>query len=120
MYIPKSTNYVTLIGRVVRPGRVPFDKKSTFLEYIQRAGGFGLRADEDEVLIQKVSGELHRASDYTYRLDPGDNILVPERSDVKFVDVFMQALSITALVCNVSLVLCLASFSGLPEIGFYV
>ncbi len=101
VYIPKSTNYVTLIGRIVRPGRVAFDKRFNYLDYISRAGGFGLRADEDEVLIQKVSGELHSAKDYTYRLDPGDNILVPERADVRFIDVFTKALSITAQLATI-------------------
>jgi hypothetical protein len=68
---------------------------------VRSAGGFGLRADEDEVLIQKVSGELHRAIDYSARMDPGDNILVPEQSDVKFVDIFTTALSITAQLATI-------------------
>ncbi len=101
VYIPHSTNYVNLIGRVSKPGRIPYDKKSNFLDYIRRAGGFGLHADEEEVLIQKVSGELHRARDFGYRLDPGDNILVPEKSDVKFIDVVTKVLSITAQLATI-------------------
>jgi hypothetical protein len=101
VYVPRSTNYVTLIGRVIKPGRVPFRTSSTYLDYIKSAGGFGLRADEEEVLIQKVSGELHRAIDYSARMDPGDNILVPERSDIKFVDIFKTALSITAQLATI-------------------
>ncbi len=101
IYIPKSTNYVNLIGRVIKPGRVPYDKKLGYMDYIKRAGGFGLHADEDEVLIQKGSGELHRASDYLYKMDPGDNILVPERSDVRFIDVFTKALAITAQLATI-------------------
>ncbi|MFN4768687.1 MAG: SLBB domain-containing protein [Candidatus Kapaibacterium sp.] len=101
VYVPRSTNYVTLIGRVIKPGRVPFRSSSTYLDYVRSAGGFGLRADEDEVLIQKVSGELHRAIDYSARMDPGDNILVPEQSDVKFVDIFTTALSITAQLATI-------------------
>ncbi|MFM8178476.1 MAG: SLBB domain-containing protein [Candidatus Kapaibacterium sp.] len=101
VYVPRSTNYVTLIGRVGKPGRVPFKGTSTYLDYIRSAGGFGLRADEEEVLIQKVSGELHRAIDYSSRLDPGDNILVPERSDVRFIDVFTKALAITAQLATI-------------------
>ena len=101
VYVPRSTNYVTLIGRVVKPGRVPFKNTSTYLDYIKSAGGFGLRADDEEVLIQKVSGELHRAIDYSSRLDPGDNILVPEKSDVRFIDVFTKALGITAQLATI-------------------
>lgn len=96
VYVPRSTNYVTIIGRVVKPGRVPYRSSSSYLDYIRSAGGFGLRADEEEVLIQKVSGELHRAIEYTSKMDPGDNLLVPERSDVRFVDVFTKVLAITA------------------------
>lgn len=99
--IPRAREYVNIIGRVNKPGRIAYSKNMNYLDYITRAGGFGFRADENEVIVQKSTGEQHRAKDFSYRLEPGDNILVPEETDVKFIDVFTKALTITSQVATI-------------------
>jgi protein involved in polysaccharide export with SLBB domain len=101
IYIPYSVDYVNVIGRVNQPGRVPYIKSSTLNDYVRSAGGFGFRADPDYVMIQISTGEQYLASEYTKPILPGDVIIVPESKDVKFYDVFKEAVTITAQLATV-------------------
>lgn len=101
IYIPYSVDYVNVIGRVNQPGRVPYVKSATFSDYVRSAGGFGFRSDPDYIMIQTSNGEQYLASEYTKPIMPGDVIIVPESKDVKFYDVFKEAITITAQVATI-------------------
>ncbi len=76
--VPKFKNYVNVIGRVIEPGNVEYEKNLTVRDYIARAGGFGRRADEGKIsVIKPNTGDVIEASKVT-QLEPGDTILVPE------------------------------------------
>lgn len=101
IYVPTKKDYINVIGRVNNPGRIIYQPGESFLSYIQKAGGFGFRADGDETLVIKPKGQLFLAEDENYTLEPGDNILVPQEPETKFIDVFKESLAITSQVATV-------------------
>lgn len=101
IYIPYSVDYVNVIGRVNQPGRVPYVKTASLNDYVRSAGGLGFRADPSYNMIQTSNGEQYLASEYTKPIMPGDVIIVPELKDVKFYDVFKEAITITAQVATI-------------------
>lgn len=101
LHVPVKKNYINVLGKVVNPGRVLYNPTYSYLDYIALAGGFGYRSDNDETLIVKPKGEQTLASNSTLRIEPGDNILVPEKSDTKFIDVFTTALTIATQLITI-------------------
>ncbi len=100
--VPEAKNYITLIGQVVNPGNIIFDKKLTVKDYIRLAGGFGWRAKENDVRIVRANtGEWLYASD-AVSLNPGDEIWVPENPPgPKFWEVFTTSLQVVGEVASV-------------------
>lgn len=111
IFVPQKKNFINIQGRVNNPGMVLFNPAYSWLDYINQAGGFGFRADDNETLIVKPKGEQYLASDMKYIIEPGDNILVPPKSEVKFVEVFTTSLTIAAqLLTIVGVIMALRRF----------
>jgi protein involved in polysaccharide export with SLBB domain len=53
IYISDNRKEVYVYGQVNRPGFVPYKDGEDFMYYINAAGGFGERAEEDEVRVIK-------------------------------------------------------------------
>lgn len=107
--VPQKKNFVNVQGRVNNPGMIVYDPEHTYEDYIQMAGGYGFRADEDETFIMKTKGEQFLAEDKNYILEPGDYILVPTESELTFGEVFQTTLTIvTQLVTIAGVVVALA------------
>ena len=100
--IPERKNYITLIGQVVNPGNIIYDKNLTVNDYIQLAGGFSWRAIENDVRVIKVNtGEWVDAEDIE-KLDPGDTIwILEDPPGPKFWDVFTTSLTILGQVAAI-------------------
>jgi protein involved in polysaccharide export with SLBB domain len=82
--IPLFRNYVNVIGRVVRPGNVYYEKGEGVKYYIQKAGGFTERAKKSDIKILKPnSGDLLDADDVD-EIEPSDVILVQEKPKSQF------------------------------------
>lgn len=104
--VPIRNVYINVSGSVRRPGRIMYQPGLKYLDYINLAGGYGFRADMDATLVIKVKGDQFPADSENYTLEPGDNILVLDEPEIKFIDVFTQALTIAAqLVTIVGVVL---------------
>lgn len=100
--VPEAKNYITLIGQVVNPGNIIYDKKLKVNDYIKLAGGFGWRAKENDVRVVRANtGEWLYASD-TDSLNPGDEIWVPENPPgPKFWVVFTTSLQVVGEIASV-------------------
>lgn len=108
IYVPPVKNYINLLGRVNSPGNVVYQPGMGYEGYIALAGGYGYRADEGGTLVIKPKGEQFLAEDKNYVIEPGDNILVPEEADTKFIDIFTESLTIaTQLITIVGVVITL-------------
>ncbi len=106
IYVPEKNLYINITGSVRNPGRIVYQQGRSYLDYIELAGGYGFRADPDATLIVKVKGDQFPADAENYALEPGDNILVLDEPETKFITVFTEALTIAAqLVTIVGVVL---------------
>ncbi|MHB1688795.1 MAG: SLBB domain-containing protein [Ignavibacteriaceae bacterium] len=100
--IPEAKNYITLIGQVVNPGNIIYQKNLKVDDYIKLAGGFGWRAVQGDVRVVRAnSGEWVYAGD-AGSLNPGDAIWVPEKTPApKFWDVFTTSLQVVGQVASI-------------------
>lgn len=111
IHIPFTKYFVNVQGRVNNPGLVNFEQQMDYEYYINLAGGYGFRADPDETIIVKAKGQQFRAKDRNYKIEPGDNILVPPQSEITFWQIFTTALTIvTQLVTVAGVVLAIMRF----------
>jgi len=103
IHITRKKDFINVFGKVKNPGRIKFNPRFSYKDYISAAGGFSTRADEDETLILKQRGEQFIADDDEYELQPGDQILVPEipESTLTFAQILSMALTITAQIITV-------------------
>ncbi len=102
IFVPKKNEFVNIQGRVNNPGLVAYKPGYNYLDYIQLAGGFGFRADEKATLVVKSKGEQFRAIDFNYKIEPGDNILVPPEDELTFFEVFTTTLTITTQILTIA------------------
>ena len=94
LYVPKKNSFVNVQGRVNNPGLILYSENNTYLDYINTAGGLGYRADEDQILIIKQKGQQFNAKKKNYKIEPGDYILVPPKSELTFFEIFTTTLTI--------------------------
>ncbi len=101
LFVPKPKTYVSVQGSVLMPGLVHYQKGMTYLDYIAQCGGFGYRAEKSDVRVIKPRGEEYIAKKENYEIEAGDEIIVPQESDSKFLDTFLTALTITTQVLTI-------------------
>jgi protein involved in polysaccharide export with SLBB domain len=78
--VPPKSFTVTVLGRVVSPGQVPYRDSENVDYYIRLAGGYGYKADKRGIRIIKVNtGSLVKADDDVL-IEMGDRIMVPEKT----------------------------------------
>jgi len=102
IFIPMKTYMVNIQGRVNNPGLVIYKPDYSFEDYIALAGGYGFRADESEANIIKSKGQLFLAKNKNFKIEPGDNILVPPEKESKFIDIFTTGLTITMQLITIT------------------
>ena len=100
--IPEAKNYIIMLGQVINPGNIIYQKELKVKDYINLAGGFGWRAEAGDVrVIRANSGEWVYASDVD-SLNPGDTIWVPEEPPApKFWTVFTTVLQVVGQLAAV-------------------
>lgn len=72
--IPEISDSTLISGEVLVPQAAIFEPGKNVLDYIERAGGFTQHADEENILIVRLSGEVRKSKDVD--LQPGDEIIV--------------------------------------------
>ncbi len=102
IYVPEAKNTVTLLGQVVNPGEILFNKDYSVDDYIELAGGFGWRALKGDVrVIKSKTGEWIDDEDVE-TIEPGDIIWVPEDPPgPKFWEVFTTSLQVLGQIAAV-------------------
>jgi len=79
--IPKVSNTVRIMGKVLKPGLLEYKKGADVDYYVSLAGGFIQNARKSKVrIIKGVSGTIVKPSGKV-QIDVGDEILVPEKKD---------------------------------------
>ncbi|HYF01975.1 MAG TPA: SLBB domain-containing protein [Patescibacteria group bacterium] len=101
VHITSKRLFVNILGRVNSPGRIPFNEQYTYEDYIREAGGYGYRADKGRSVIIKPNGVQYPSDSRSYRIEPGDDILVPEEEEVKYGEIFTTGLTVLAQIITV-------------------
>jgi protein involved in polysaccharide export with SLBB domain len=85
--IPTRDGLVLISGEVLFPNTVAFEPRLSVNDYIQRAGGYTQNADNARVVVARVDGSFVQADasdlDRNTRVNPGDQVLVLPKVDVK-------------------------------------
>jgi protein involved in polysaccharide export with SLBB domain len=76
--IPQKSFTVTVLGRVVNPGQVPFKENQSIDYYIFLAGGYGYKADKKNIRIVKANTGSLVKPEKKSPLQMGDRIMVPQ------------------------------------------
>ena len=79
--IPQLSDVVLVTGEVMMPKAVTFDEDMSLDDYLGAAGGVSNRADDSNILVAKVNGEVGLADDLG--IAPGDRVMVMPRFDSK-------------------------------------
>ncbi|MDX1950527.1 MAG: polysaccharide biosynthesis/export family protein [Rickettsiales bacterium] len=72
--IPSKSNIVMVTGEVNVPSAVVFNADYDIDDYIDRAGGYSLRAKKDNIIIVKQNGDTLTAD--SSRIEAGDEIII--------------------------------------------
>ncbi|MBB3230152.1 polysaccharide biosynthesis/export family protein [Halomonas stenophila] len=102
--IPESSDSVLVSGEIVVPQAAVYDPGSSVRDYIEAAGGFTQRADDDHILVARQNGAVVNADDVTLR--PGDEILVMPRvpsNNLQLASTITQILYQIAVAAKVAL-----------------
>ncbi|MAM56309.1 MAG: capsid assembly protein [Salinicola sp.] len=102
--IPENTDSILLSGEVIIPQAMVYTQGMSALDYIQQAGGFTPRADEDQVLVVHRNGAVLHA-DQT-RMRAGDEIIVlpaAPTSNIELASAITQILFQVAVATRVAL-----------------
>ena len=94
IHIPKLSNLVLVHGEILYPNAQVYKPSASIKQYIENAGGFTANADPKQVLIVHPDGSIDNSSTGGFpgsrmaggasgKLDPGDEILVLPKADVK-------------------------------------
>ncbi len=110
VFVPEKKNFINVQGRVNKPGLVVYNPEYNYADYINLAGGFGYRADENSILVVKPKGEKYDAESGNYELEPGDNILVPPEEDTDMVEVITMIITATTQILTILAILTTLKF----------
>lgn len=80
--IPRLSNTVRIMGRVLRPGLITYREGATVDYYVERCGGFTKSANKGKIrIIKGTTGAITKPSG-RIPIEVGDEILVPEKRDI--------------------------------------
>ncbi len=97
--IPEKTSSVKIIGGVIHPGLVKYEKDKSYREYIKESGGFNSRAKRTSITIIKNVTEQFISPDNT-EIEAGDVIWIPEKRYVNKLETVKDWLVIVGTVAT--------------------
>lgn len=83
LYVPLRLGYVRVSGEVFNPGLFPYRDNQDAEYYIQAAGGFSPRADEERIGIYNRVSRVTVPASVETRVNDGDEIIVSVREELK-------------------------------------
>lgn len=105
--IPSNPDVVRISGHVQYPNNVSYASGLSVRKYIRQSGGFRKRAARDKIYAVYMNGSVKPLSKYAKDIDPGCEIIVPERPDKS-----MKSAATTGLI--------ISSFSALSTVAAVV
>lgn len=78
--IPKELQTVRVIGEVLNPNNIVYQKGKSLSFYINQAGGYSSEALKKKVFVQYANGSVKGSSGKSPIVTPGAEIIVPKRA----------------------------------------
>ncbi|HRE56311.1 MAG TPA: SLBB domain-containing protein [Candidatus Kapabacteria bacterium] len=106
IFVPRKVEYITVTGRVAKPGRILYKSGMSIKNYIEKCGGLVSSADDSKIFVLRPNGESVEYDDKIL-LKPQDEIMVPEKDENNraFYDamtVVTQVITIIAVVAGLA------------------
>ena len=79
--VPEELNTVKVSGAVMNPNVMSYVPGRSAREYINAAGGYGLRAKRSRAYIVYMNGSVAKAGRIGVKVEPGCEIIVPQKED---------------------------------------
>lgn len=79
--VPTNPDVVSIAGQVQYPNSVSYMPNASVKKYIRQAGGFRKRAARDNIYVVYMNGIVKPVSAYSKSIDPGCEIIVPQKPD---------------------------------------
>jgi len=102
--IPKTRDFVSVLGMVASPGNIMFEAGLTPEQYIRRAGGFAEKAARGRTRVIRASTGEWISIGEVDRLEAGDTIWVPEKPERHYWALFKDILQVTTQIVTIYLV----------------
>jgi polysaccharide biosynthesis/export protein len=103
VFIPKQRGNVIVSGQAANPGAIPFNPDYSVVDYIDKAGGYGWRANTKGVLVIRArTGETKKAEEVD-SIEPGDRIWIKEKPERDYWAIFTETISAVGQVTTVVL-----------------
>ncbi|MEW5702869.1 MAG: SLBB domain-containing protein [Candidatus Zixiibacteriota bacterium] len=102
--VPRTTESVNILGRVVQPGFVPHEPGAGLKHYLDRAGGYAWQADRrGTFLVRGATGAAVKRGRIT-KIDAGDTIVVPTKRGHNWWSAFRETMTVVSSLATVYLV----------------
>jgi len=102
--VPRATESVNVIGRVVQPGFVPFEPGVDLRHYLDRAGGYSWQADRRGTFLIKGATGAAIKKRHISAISAGDTIVVPTRRGRKWWAALRETVTVVSSLATVYLV----------------
>jgi protein involved in polysaccharide export with SLBB domain len=101
--VPERRSGVGVLGAVLQPGLVEYVPGQTIEFFVARAGGYGERADRNDIVVLKAKLDTRMNPKDVTSIDPGDKIIVPFRERRTFLERVAAANSVITTISGVVL-----------------
>jgi len=114
LFIPRQLQTIRVIGEVLFPTFVRYDKNMSFRDYVSNAGGFSDRAQKSSSFVLYANGTAKSTSNFLGikiypKIRPGARIIVPEEpadiknrlSPVETVSILSSIMTVATLVYSI-------------------
>jgi len=115
LFVPRKLETVRVIGEVLFPTYVRYDRKMRFKDYVSNAGGFSDRAQKRSAFVVYANGTAKSTSSFLGikfypKIEPGARIIVPEKpteirsklTPVETVSILSSIMTVATLVYSVT------------------
>jgi protein involved in polysaccharide export with SLBB domain len=102
--IPRLTESINVIGRVVQPGMVPVMATGDLEYYLARAGGYSWQADRGGTFLVKGATGAAIKKKHVKEISAGDTIVVPTKRGRKWWQGFRETLTVATSLATLYLV----------------
>lgn len=106
--VPPLKNHVMITGEVYRPGLVTFNGSKSVRYYLAQAGGITSVADFRDSYLMRANGEivtLTRRSQRWIKVEPGDEIIIPQDLDPRDFDPTQFTSDIVSILTNLATII---------------